>query len=493
MRKVDLNKISDIRSKSPLMIEVFITFWMLPLVYYTPRIWQFFIVSRTIVEFVLLLAYYTIFITFWLFAAYYIAVVLFSFISRSLSPPLDNNNAEWPGVAILSTTCNDFQTEAVLSCLNQDYPNFHLFLLDDSTKEEFREPVKVFYATHSDRVTIVRRLGRQGFKGGNLNHALQGAARMYPFFAVVDTDERLPRDFLRRAMVYMRNSRLAFVQANHSLNPNQDSSFAQKIGKTISLGWDVYCRPRNQYGFVFYLGHGVLVRRSAWKAVGGFPEVLMEDLTFSAVLAEKGLRGIFLKDLICYEDFPATYSRFKKQHKRYIIGTTQAMLQYFWKLLLSQKISFIEKIDFFLWCSPLYMPALCFLFMCVILCNLTMGGIVGNWQYLVVSIFEDEFALSAIRMFSKWLRSSPVFSVLCIFSSVSACIAFTLKGKFRAIKFFFLSTVTYLSLVFVSWRGLLEFLLADRSFWSPTHEKLSSPKEQTPDLPVLTRGQKDKL
>jgi len=418
-------------------------------------------------------------VIFWLLAAYYVAVVLFSFLSASLSCPLAHPDDEWPDVAILYPTCNDFQPEAAASCLKQDYRNFHLFLLDDSTEDEFRTVAEAFHAAHPERTTLVRRLTRQGFKAGNLNYALRGAAAGYPFFAVVDADERLPPDFLRRTMAYIRDSRLAFVQANHAPNPHQDSGFAREIGATILPFWNVHCRPRNRYGFVLYLGHGAVVRRSAWEAVGGFPEVVLEDLAFSAVLGEKGMRGTFLEDLLCYEDFPATYLAFKRQHERYIIGTTQVMRKYLRLLLRSRRLSLTEKIDFCLWCSPLYVPALCLLF--AALCSLGLAGMLGNWQSPVVSLFGQQFTLPAVRALDDrfvplWSWDFQLFSVLCALSPALACIALGVKGKLRAAGLLFLSTVPYLSLMVVSWRGVLGYLLLGRTFSPPTGERVLLPK-----------------
>jgi cellulose synthase/poly-beta-1,6-N-acetylglucosamine synthase-like glycosyltransferase len=147
----------------------------------------------------------------------------------------------------------DFQAEAIATCLNQDYPDFHVFLLDDSTRPEFRAAVEGFHAQHPERTTLIRRATRQGFKAGNLNHALRGEAAAYPYFAVVDADERLPADFLRRTVPHLQSSDVAFAQANHAPNPTQHSAFARQMGPTILPFWQVHCKPRNRFGFVIFL------------------------------------------------------------------------------------------------------------------------------------------------------------------------------------------------------------------------------------------------
>ena len=465
------------KQKSPLMISCFLLLWTFSLVLYGPRLWQILFTSKTIIEAILLSAFSIFLIIFWLLAAYFIAAVSFSFLSKPLLTPPDVLEEKFPEVAILYTTCNDFSAEAAASCLNQNYQNFHLFLLDDSSKEEIRAEVDAFHAAHPEETTIVRRSTRTGFKPGALNYVLRGVAAKYPFFAVVDADEKIPTDFLRQTIAYMHNSNIAFVQANHALNPQQKATFARDIGPTILPFWDVHCRTRNRYGFVVYVGHGAVVRRSAWEAVGGFPEVITEDLAFSALLAEKGMRGLFLEKVVCYEDFPTTYPAFKRQHERYITGTTQVMCKYLGRLLRSQRISLTEKIDFLLWCSPLYIPALCLLF--VVLCSLCLTVVFGNWSILTISIFEHQFVLPPVRILDERFASLcswdfQLVSVFGAFSPAFACLALGLKGKLRAGRVLFLSTAPYLSLMLLSWRGILRYLLTRRTPWPPTGEKLST-------------------
>jgi cellulose synthase/poly-beta-1,6-N-acetylglucosamine synthase-like glycosyltransferase len=467
------------------MIETFLVLWMLPLTYYGPRLWRLVASGDTVIKLTLLLAYSTMLVIFWLLAAYYAAVVLFYFLSRPLASPPAQPGDEWQDVAILYPTCNDFQVEAAMSCLSQDYPNFHLFLLDDSTKDKSRAAVEAFHAAHPEKTTIVRRPTRQGFKAGNLNHALRGAAAEYPFFAVVDADEKLPPDFMRRTVSHLWDSGLAFAQANHAPNPNQATTFARDIAPTILPFWHVHCRPRNRYGFVVFLGHGALVRRSAWEVAGGFPEVLTEDLAFSVALGARGLRGVFLEDLVCYEDFPTSYPTFKRQQERYLIGTTQVVLRYLGSLLRSREISLTEKIDFLMWCSPLYVPALALVF--VALCSVGLASVFGHWETPVLSVLGREFVLPPVRMLDEPFtllqsRGFQFFSVLCALSPAFAAITLGLEKRLRAVRLLSLATVPYLSLAVVAWRGILEYLLAGRIIWPPTGEHTTTRLGKDPDI-----------
>lgn len=452
------------------MIGTFLLLWILSLVFFGSMLLQLIASSRTPLEFGLLLAYSMMLIIFWTIAAYCVAVGIFSILSKPLPFIPMNSNKKNDDVAILYLVCNDFQTEAASSCLKQNYPNFHLFLLDDSTKKESRATVDTFHEAHPDKTTVVRRATRRGFKAGNLNHAISTAAAKYSFFAVVDADEKLPPNFLRRTIPYFQDSDIAFVQANHEPNPNQDSPFAKDISPTLLSFWHIY-RPRNRYGFVVFLGHGAVIRRSAWEMVGGFPEVATEDLAFSVVLGERGMRGVFIEDLICYEDFAEDYVAFKRQQERYIIGTTEVIDKYLGSMLRSTRISLAEKIDSVMWCLLMYLPPLVFLFLVLSIFGIAITF--GNWQSSTLTVMGHEFVIPVIRALDEPFRvfqskSFQIFSTVCVISPAFPAFVLSARRKLNVIKLLSLNTVPYFSLMIVSWRAILGYLFKRRVIWGVT-------------------------
>jgi cellulose synthase/poly-beta-1,6-N-acetylglucosamine synthase-like glycosyltransferase len=461
--------------KSPLMILFFFVLWIASLVVYGPRLLNTISFGQNFIQVFLLILFSIILIVFWFLASYFISVLFFYFFSKPIKAPELDGDINWPGVAILYPTCNDFQTEAALTCLNQDYPDFHLFLLDDSYDEEYCGKVTAFHNQYPEKTTILRRADRKGFKAGNLNHALNTTVIGFPFFAVVDADEKLPLDFLKRTLNHMRNPEIAFVQANHLPNPKPETDFARDISPTILPFWQIHCKTRNKFGFVAFIGHGALIRHSSWKSINGFPEVITEDLAFSAELRKNGMQGIFLEDLYCYEDFPSNYISFKKQQERYIIGTTQVILKNIKSVILSKKIGFIEKLDFFMWCTPLFIPPLALIFLLVNCIGFTFAF--GSWAVSTITIFGQEFHIHQIRIQNTpysllYSLDFQIFSVICAFSSAFGCIALGFMKKLSAIKLLFLSTAPYLSLMLVTWRGIIGYIFKGRVLFPPTGEQL---------------------
>jgi membrane glycosyltransferase len=101
--------------------------------------------------------------------------------------------------AILYVTCDDFQDDACLSCVKQDYPAglFQVLICDDSSeKRQYRQRIDEFRESNP-QVVVVRRAPNADFKAGNLNNAF--ANHIPPeieWVVVADADEILPSDYL---------------------------------------------------------------------------------------------------------------------------------------------------------------------------------------------------------------------------------------------------------------------------------------------------------
>jgi hypothetical protein len=128
----------------------------------------------------------------WIYAAYNIAVILFGSLyrrraaERLAAMPVAANPEDSPPVALLYTTCNDFVESSVMSCIEQDYLHYTLYILDDGSTPEHRARIDAFAAAHPERVQVIRRLDKRAYKAGNLNHALASVARE-PFFGSTPT------------------------------------------------------------------------------------------------------------------------------------------------------------------------------------------------------------------------------------------------------------------------------------------------------------------
>jgi hypothetical protein len=182
-------------NRSPIMFAFIITAWISALIWFGPRLLASLDAAQGPLS-SFALHYFVIFIPVaWLYGIYNLSVVLFALINRAMGPIAQVEGRADTPVAVLYTTCNDFVATSAMSCANLDYRNYRVYILDDSSDEDIKAEIDRF-ARRFDHVQVVRRKNREGFKAGNLNHALENVVTE-PLFVIADSDEILPRDFLQ--------------------------------------------------------------------------------------------------------------------------------------------------------------------------------------------------------------------------------------------------------------------------------------------------------
>ncbi|MBK8544140.1 MAG: glycosyltransferase [Caulobacteraceae bacterium] len=141
----------------------------------------------------------------------------------------------------------------------------------------------------------------------------------------------------------MSNDACGFVQANHRSRPDDESPFARDLGVGIDIHWKWYQPLRNRYGFVMFLGHGALLRRSCWQGSRWLPEIVSEDLGYAIALRERGYYGRFVEDVVCQEEFPATVRAFRIRHVKWTRGTCEFLHQWMARLVRAKNITTTEN------------------------------------------------------------------------------------------------------------------------------------------------------
>ena len=362
-------------------------------------------------------------------------------------------------VAVLYTTRNDFSAAAARTCIDLDYPNHTLYVLDDSTDDSFRAQVDDFAAQHGARVRVVRRPDHAGFKAGNLNHALNTVVNE-PLFVVVDADERLPRDFLEQLVPRMSASpRVGFIQANHVCLA-EGTQLQRDLHVGVDVHWKWYQPLRNRYGFVMFLGHGAIIRREAWEAVGGFPHVVSEDLAFAIEIRELGFVGEFAEDVCCGEEFPPTVRDFRRRHVKWTRGTAEFLDHYFVRLVRSRKISWTEKLDILF--PTVNLPLTFFFFIFLMMAGVVLPIAAGNVQTLTVELGLTSVAVPILRppaafdVLHRW--DVYLITVATIASPVLSFIIELWRQPVRLVRFLVHSTALYATLAPLSTVAIIGYM-----------------------------------
>jgi len=462
--------------KSSLMFVAIVLFYIIAATTLTPRLLTVLAPSIGWIDRLALLLFIAQLNIFWFFGGYYAMVGLFTAVStltRKTGPmPADHG----PPVAVLYATMNDFQERAALSCLQQSYTPCHTFILDDSTSSESRIAVDRFAAVHHEEVTVVRRKDRKGYKAGNLNSALRNYIHRYTYFAVVDSDSVLPKDFVSGLIPYFAlDSKIGWVQGSHAPNPVQKTAFADELGLGILPLWQVYYGPRNKFGCVVFLGHGAILRYDVWEQIGGFPEVVSEDLAFSTEAGKLGYRGYFAPEVVSYEDFPENYRQFRKQRAKYVKGACEYLHRLYPSYFRSKNAKWFEKMDVFVSCGTLFLPIVVLAFM-IVVC-IVMPLLFGSIRPLTLHAMGHDvitipvFVLGT-RFRTLWTWWYAVLTFICTLSPALGWFCVMARNPWRGTKMFLLSGIPYLSLILMSSATIVSYLLSKRAVFFVTGDHL---------------------
>ena len=470
--------------KSPIMIGAIIILWAMLLIIYLPKFSPFLGLAGSIWE--KLIFHYCIFwITLtWLYGLFHILGVGFSLRSKKISAPPLNTASRLESVAILYTTRNDFNAESAESCINQDYPDFEVYLLDDSTDKDEIDLIDRFHSLHSDRTVVVRRSEKRGFKAGNLNHALRTVATDCKYFVVVDSDETLPKDFVSHAIsVFCLDSQIGFVQANHHYSPKMHSAFMKDMSQEVDLHWERYLSPRNRFGFVMFYGHGAVVRRDVWEKVGGFPEVVSEDIAFSTIIRTNGYLGLFLKDLVAYEEFPGSFTRFLTRELKVVKGTLEFMTKHLRSFIFSPAVTLTEKVDLFLSLSVLYLAVPFLLFIIVANVAIPICAALKSfpWWYVLshdIGGFAKLCEPLGANLKRLWTWDFYLLTIISILSPLVYQLPRFLKHPVRILRYVFQSTTVYLAIVPSLVGAVISYILQRKVSFKATGDRITKSRSR---------------
>jgi cellulose synthase/poly-beta-1,6-N-acetylglucosamine synthase-like glycosyltransferase len=472
-------------NRSPVMFTFILTVWISALVWFGPRLLTALDAAQGPVS-SFALHYFVIFIPVaWLYGIYNLSVVLFSLINRLMGPVMQVEGRADTPVAVLYTTCNDFVATSAMSCANLDYHNYKVYILDDSSDESIKAEIDKF-ARRFRHVQVVRRENRVGFKAGNLNHALENVVTE-PLFVIADSDEILPRDFLNVLVPRINGDpNCGFIQANHRCL-QRGTKLQRDMCHGVDVHWKWYQPLRNRFGFVMFLGHGALLRRSCWQKVGGFPEVVSEDLAYAIAIREQGYYGTFAEDVTCYEEFPETVRNFRVRHVKWTRGTCEFLHHYGFDLLRSRRLPLSEKLDILFPTANL--PVTLFFFLYMVLAAIVLPATIGERSILTFETWRGALEIPVMLMPAEMnILYTWDFFLITVCALVSPILCFMLemwKTPFRLVRFLTHSTALYAALAPLSTLSVLGYLFTRRArflvtgdikekqraggFWNDTH------------------------
>ena len=476
--------------------------WFAALIWFHPRMVQLFELSKGPLHWAALAFFITFVELAWLYGFYNIGIIIFASIYRRQSTTHTDRPAspmQVPAVALLYTTCNDFVESSAMSCIRQDYPHYTVYLLDDSADPVYQKRADKFAARHPERVKVVRRPDRKGFKAGNLNHALADIASKESVFALADADEVLPPNFLKKLVPRLMNDpNCGFIQANHRSNRRGNTALAKAMGDGIDIHWRWYQPLRNRYGFVMLLGHGAVLRKSCWEKIGGFPHLVSEDLAYAVRIRELGWKGTFAEDVICYEDFPESIQAFRVRFMKWTRGTCEFLFRETKRIIFAKKVSLAEKCDILF--PTLNLPLSMFYFLFIIDANVIIPMLFGTSRPLTLSFGEMEWVLPLRGLESGFeVVFSPDFFIVTILTLLAPVFCFLIELRAKPLHLFrFLcrSTTVYAALGPISSLGVFSYLMTKKATFfvtgdQSTYNTQKKGKEDSPWIQKIRKSLKN--
>jgi cellulose synthase (UDP-forming) len=194
------------------------------------------------------------------------------------------------------------------------------WILDDGGSDAVRDLAAEIGARY------IRRLGNNGQKAGNVNHAL--ALTNGEYFAIFDADFVPNEDFLYETVPFFIDSNVAFVQTPQTYG-NIKNLVSSGAGFMQSVFYRFIQPGRNRFNAAFCVGTNVIFRRTAIEDVGGmYTGSKSEDVWTSLLLHERGWRSVYIPVTLAVGDAPETVEDYTKQQLRWASGGFEILMRH---------------------------------------------------------------------------------------------------------------------------------------------------------------------
>jgi len=208
-----------------------------------------------------------------------------------------------PKVSIVILTYNaksslgSILENAVLSALNQDYPNIEVLVVDNGSIDE---TVSYIREKFGERVKIIELNRNYGYCLGN-NLALKYLDKESKYILFLNPDAVIARDYVKKLVTIAENNpRIAALQGLE-INPQKPY---KKLGGLLKLSGFYFELESHEnkkemmcLENLFVFGAAMLVRRRIFEIVGGFPADFF--LYFDETDLGFRLRALGLKTVSC--------------------------------------------------------------------------------------------------------------------------------------------------------------------------------------------------
>jgi cellulose synthase (UDP-forming) len=193
------------------------------------------------------------------------------------------------------------------------------WILDDGDSDEIRD------LAAAEGVGYRRRTVHDHAKAGNVNAGFW--ATDGEFMVILDADHVPSPDFLLRALPYMQDPQVAFVQTPQAF-PSARGLIAVGTAEAQRIFYEMVMPGKNTFNAVFCVGTNVIFRRSALASIGGmYTASNSEDIWTSLELHRRGWRSVFVPETLARGLAPDNLLSYLKQQFRWSYGGFEVLFR----------------------------------------------------------------------------------------------------------------------------------------------------------------------
>lgn len=316
-------------------------------------------------------------------------------------------DSEMPRVTVIIPMHNEEAVlknvlESLLKC-DYDVDKLEIIPINDHSEDKTGQMLDEYHAEYP----FIRPLHRFGDdiqrgKPAGLNDAI--ALANGEVIIVFDADYRPSQNLLKKIAAPFIDPQVGAVMGRViPINANKNLLTAllnlERVG-----GYQVDQQARYNLGLVPQYGGTVGgFRKSVILENNGFDtKILAEDTELTYRLYTKGWRVVYDNSAECYEEAPETWAVRAKQIRRWSRGHNEVMMKNFWRVLLTDHLAPVQRVDAFMLLLVYFMPFLLLLghIDCLILFFLGEMDLMSGW-----------FILLFMGVYNSWGNFAPFYEI----------------------------------------------------------------------------------
>jgi len=255
-----------------------------------------------------------------------------------------------PFVSIHLPCCNEdscMVIESIKSLLNLDYPNFEIIVIDNNTIDKnLWQPVEKFCKEYSDKIKFYHLERLADFKAGALNFGLEVSDHKAKIIGVVDSDYQVKSSWLKEAIPFFSDHRIAVVQAPQAYN-YQNTIFETALNDEYDGFFKIGMVQRNEKNAIIQHGTMMLVQKNILEQVGRWSETsITEDAELGLKILEHGYQIYYLNKEFGRGIIPASFTEYQKQRFRWVYGAIRIIINHAKQFFGKSKLTFDQRYHF---------------------------------------------------------------------------------------------------------------------------------------------------